>query len=174
MKREVGGAECKGVFKLQTSSLYKSIFGYSLADIDGLTDRLIEDFTIAIDRLGNTDQIRRQIDPQWVVLAAGKGSRIDPTGRLNKMLDIWFGQKNVLDLSRQHLPTTRPHIIVVNPVTYQRLISLNTNQVILCVQEEVIVRTQVRADTADLNGHGTKPWPGSPVPGFDFPEFSNP
>ena len=135
MKREVGGAECKGVFKLQTSSLYKSIFGYSLADIDGLTDRLIDDFTIAIDRLGNTDQIRRQIDPQWVVLAAGKGSRIDPTGRLNKMLDIWFGQKNVLDLSRQHLPTTRPHIIVVNPVTYQRLISLNTNQVILCVQE---------------------------------------
>lgn len=127
--------ECEGVFKLQTSNLCKSLFGCSLADIDGLTDRLIEDFTLAIDRLGNSDQIQRQIDPQWVVLAAGKGSRIDPTGRLNKTLDIWFGQENVLDLSRQHLPTTRPHIIVVNPGTYQRLISLNMDQVILCVQE---------------------------------------
>lgn len=59
-------------------------------------------------------QLSRQIDPQWIILAAGKGTRIDPSGRLNKNLDLWFGEQNTLQLSRSYLPGSRPHIIVVN------------------------------------------------------------
>ena len=63
----------------------------------------------------NSEQLSRQIDPQWIILAAGKGSRIDPSSRLNKNLDLWFGEQNTLQLSRSYLPGSRPHIIVVNP-----------------------------------------------------------
>ncbi len=63
----------------------------------------------------DSDQLSRKIDPQWVILAAGKGTRIDPSSRLNKNLDLWFGEKNTLQLSRSYLPGSRPHIIVVNP-----------------------------------------------------------
>ena len=63
----------------------------------------------------NSEQLSREIDPQWVILAAGKGTRIDPTSRLNKNLDLWFGEQNTLQLSRSYLPGSRPHIVVVNP-----------------------------------------------------------
>ena len=114
----------------------ESIFGVSLTNIDGLTDHQIEDFITTLNSLGNKDTIKNQVDPQWVVLAGGKGSRIDPSGRLNKTLDIWFGRENVLDLSRRHFPTTRPHIIVVSPSTHQSLVN-QTNESdpsIFCVQ----------------------------------------
>ena len=58
--------------------------------------------------------LSRYIDPQWIILAAGKGTRIDPFGRLNKNLDLWFGEQNTLQLARSYLPGSRPHIIVVN------------------------------------------------------------
>ena len=63
----------------------------------------------------DSEKLSRQIDPQWVILAAGKGTRIDPSSRLNKNLDLWFGEQNTLQLSRSYLPGSRPHIIVVNP-----------------------------------------------------------
>ena len=62
----------------------------------------------------DSEQLPRQINPQWVILAAGKGTRIDPSSRLNKNLDLWFGEQNTLHLSRSYLPGSRPHIIVVN------------------------------------------------------------
>ena len=33
------------------------------------------------------DTLEQHLTPQWVVLAAGKGTRIDPTGRLSKTLE---------------------------------------------------------------------------------------
>ena len=34
------------------------------------------------------DTLAHHLTPQWVVWAAGKGTQIDSTGRLNKTLDI--------------------------------------------------------------------------------------
>ncbi len=68
-----------------------------------------------------THSLENSLTPQWVVLAAGKGTRIDPTGRLSKTLDITFGGQNVLQRSRQHLPGTRPDIIVINPEMAARI-----------------------------------------------------
>ena len=88
------------------------------------TEKLVERFLHAVsDRMGDrsdqahqdSDQLSHQINPQWIILAAGKGSRIDPSSRLNKNLDLWFGEQNTLQLSRSYLPGSRPHIIVVNP-----------------------------------------------------------
>ena len=54
-----------------------------------------------------TDTSENDLTPQWVVLAAGKGTRIDPTGRLSKTLDITFGaQKHPPILPT--LPTRQP------------------------------------------------------------------
>ena len=87
-------------------------------------EKLVERFLHAVsDRMGDlsdkihqdSEQLSRQIDPQWIILAAGKGTRIDPSSRLNKNLDLWFGEQNTLQLSRSYLPGSRPHIIVVNP-----------------------------------------------------------
>ncbi len=61
------------------------------------------------------DDVRRALCPQWVVLAAGRGSRIDPTGTMNKLLDIWFGSRNVLQLACRHLIGRRPPIVVLGP-----------------------------------------------------------
>ena len=86
-------------------------------------EKLVERFLHAVsDRMGDlsdkihqdSEQLSRQIDPQWIILAAGKGTRIDPSSRLNKNLDLWFGEQNTLQLSRSYLPGSRPHIIVVN------------------------------------------------------------
>ena len=97
----------------------------NLSEAIGISDKaeaekLIRRFLRAVsDRIGGQSDpsahLSRQIDPQWIILAAGKGTRIDPSSRLNKNLDLWFGEQNTLQLSRSYLPGSRPHIIVVNP-----------------------------------------------------------
>ena len=101
----------------------------NLSEAIGISDKaeaekLIQRFLNAVsNRIGDqsdpvdedSKQLSRQIDPQWVILAAGKGTRIDPSSRLNKNLDLWFGEQNTLQLSRSYLPGSRPHIIVINP-----------------------------------------------------------
>ena len=86
------------------------------------------------------EDLRRMIDPQWVVLAAGRGTRIDPESILNKNIDIWFGESNVLQLALRHLPGTRPPIVVVNPQIRERIESegaerLIGREAIITVQE---------------------------------------
>ena len=107
----------------------ETILHCNLSEAIGISDnaeveKLVQRFLHAVaDRMGDlSDKIRqdseklsRQIDPQWVILAAGKGTRIDPSSRLNKNLDLWFGEQNTLQLSRSYLPGSRPHIIVVSP-----------------------------------------------------------
>ena len=68
-----------------------------------------------------TDSVENYLTPQWVVLAAGKGTRIDPTGRLSKTLDITFGEQNTLQHSRRYLPGNRPDIVVINPQMASRI-----------------------------------------------------
>lgn len=90
-----------------------------------------------------TDAVENYLTPQWVVLAAGKGTRIDPTGRLSKTLDIMFGEQNTLQRSRRYLPGNRPDIVVINPQmasrienseSAERLLGENTIQ---CIQKEM-------------------------------------
>ena len=97
-------------------------------------EKLVERFLHAVsNRIGNlsdktrqdSEQLSRQIDPQWIILAAGKGTRIDPSSRLNKNLDLWFGEQNTLQLSRSYLPGSRPHIIVVNPQMAARVAKID-------------------------------------------------
>ena len=89
------------------------------------------------------DSLENHLTPQWVVLAAGKGTRIDPTGRLSKTLDITFGEQNTLQLSRRYLPGTRPDIIVINPQMASRIEKNGSSaellgpDVIPCIQEEM-------------------------------------
>lgn len=102
--------------------------------------------TTALETFLNTlpiDKLENNLTPQWVVLAAGKGTRIDPSGRLSKTLDITFGEQNTLQHSRRYLPGTRPDIVVINP---QMATSLEKNgssaqllgpDVIPCIQEEM-------------------------------------
>ena len=106
----------------------ETVLRCDLSEAIGISDiaeaeKLIQRFLHAVsDQIGDqSDQIRhdsaqlaRQIDPQWIILAAGKGTRIDPSGRLNKNLDLWFGEQNTLQLSRSYLPGSRSHIIVIN------------------------------------------------------------
>ena len=89
------------------------------------------------------DTPEKYLTPQWVVLAAGKGTRIDPTGRLSKTLDITFGAQNTLQYSRRYLPGNRPDIVVINPQMAARVEKsgsaaqlLGTNAV-FCIQEEM-------------------------------------
>ena len=90
-----------------------------------------------------TDSLESYLTPQWVVLAAGKGTRIDATGRLSKTLDITFGEQNMLQCSRQHLPGTRPDIVVINPQMASRIEKNESAEQLLgpnkvyCVQEEM-------------------------------------
>lgn len=103
----------------------EAILRCNLSEAIGISDKveaekLIHRFLHAVsDRIaGQSDpsgHLSRQIDPQWIILAAGKGTRIDPSSRLNKNLDLWFGEQNTLQLSRSYLPGSRPYIIVVNP-----------------------------------------------------------
>ena len=106
----------------------ETILHCNLSEAIGISDmaeaeKLVERFLHAVsDRMGDlsdkihqdSEQLSHQIDPQWVILAAGKGTRIDPSSRLNKNLDLWFGEQNTLQLSRSFLPGSRPHIIVIN------------------------------------------------------------
>ncbi|MCZ6680092.1 MAG: ARMT1-like domain-containing protein [Candidatus Poribacteria bacterium] len=98
----------------------------NLADAIGITDKaesenLITRFLHAVANRTDADSLERWINPQWVILAAGKGTRIDPSGRLSKTLDIWFGEQNTLQLSRSYLPGSRPHIIVINQQMAERV-----------------------------------------------------
>ena len=102
--------------------------------------------TTALEIFLNTlpiDNFENDLTPQWVVLAAGKGTRIDPSGRLSKTLDITFGEQNTLQRSRRYLPGTRPDIVVINP---QMASTIEKNgspsqllgpDVIPCIQEEM-------------------------------------
>ncbi|MYF98089.1 NTP transferase domain-containing protein, partial [Candidatus Poribacteria bacterium] len=90
-----------------------------------------------------TDSLENYLTPQWVVLAAGKGTRIDPTGRLSKTLDIMFGDQNMLQYSRRYLPGDRPDIVVINPQMATRLTdNISTEQLlgenaVPCIQQEM-------------------------------------
>ena len=90
-----------------------------------------------------TDRPDTYLALQWVVLAAGKGTRIDPTGRLSKTLDITFGEQNTLQCSRRYLPGDRPHIVVINPQMAARLENSDAADALLgpdaipCVQTEM-------------------------------------
>jgi hypothetical protein len=87
-----------------------------------LADALVD---AVVARFGDnpTDfSLRRWLCPQWVVLAAGRGTRMDPSGRLNKNLDVWFGSRNTLQLACQRLLGDRPPIIVVNRDMTKRLL----------------------------------------------------
>ncbi len=90
-----------------------------------------------------TDSVENYLAPQWVVLAAGKGTRIDPTGRLSKTLDIMFGEANMLQRSRRYLPGNRPDIVVINPQMASRIeengyvTQLLGPNAILCIQEQM-------------------------------------
>ena len=83
------------------------------------------------------------LTPQWVVLAAGKGTRIDPTGRLSKTLDIMFGEQNMLQHARRYLPGNRPDIVVINPQMASRIEKSGSAEQLLgpdaifCIQEEM-------------------------------------
>ena len=90
-----------------------------------------------------TDTPEEYLTPQWVVLAAGKGTRIDATGRLSKTLDITFGEKNTLQHSRRYLPGNRPDIVVINPQMAARIEKSGSASRLLgpnavfCIQEEM-------------------------------------
>ena len=108
--------------------------------IGGKLEDAVED-TAPLKTFLNTlpaDSLERHLVPQWVVLAAGKGTRIDPSGRLSKTLDIMFGAHNTLQLSRRYLPGNRPHIVVINPQMAEREDThLFEPDAILCVQSEM-------------------------------------
>ena len=106
----------------------ETILGCNLATAIGIPDkgeaeRRIEQFLDAIANQDIEHDLAQWLDPQWVILAGGQGTRVDPSGRLNKTLDLWFGESNTLQVSRSYLPGTRPHIIVVNPMMAERLVS---------------------------------------------------
>ena len=86
-------------------------------------ERRIEQFLYSIANQDIEHELAQWLDPQWVILAGGQGTRIDPTGRLNKTLDLWFGESNTLQVSRSYLPGTRPHVIVVNSMMAERLVT---------------------------------------------------
>jgi len=90
-----------------------------------------------------TDSLENYLSPQWVVLAAGKGTRIDPTGRFSKTLDIMFGEQNMLQRSCRFLLGNRPHIVVINPQMANRIEESGSPEQLLgvnaiaCIQEEM-------------------------------------
>ena len=93
------------------------------------------------------DTLEDHLTPQWVVLAAGKGTRIDPTGRLSKTLDITFGEQNMLQRSRLHLPGTRPDIVVINPEMAARIEKSES-------PEQLLGPNAIYAVQAEMNGTG--------------------
>lgn len=127
---------------MNTSELIENLLGCPLEDITAKMDvnpETLETFLTSLPY----DSLETDLSPQWVVLAAGKGTRIDPTGRFSKTLDIMFGEKNMLQLSRQHLPGNLPHIVVINPQMANRLSKSNSVEQLLgpdaipCIQEEM-------------------------------------
>lgn len=71
----------------------ETILRCDLANAIGIPDEaeaenLIERFLYAIaERIGG-NALERWINPQWVILAAGKGTRIDPSSRLKDWVEV--------------------------------------------------------------------------------------
>lgn len=95
-------------------SIFEELLGYSLDDKTLQEVCNSESFNTFLSSL-RTDLPKNYLTPQWVVLAAGKGTRIDPTGKMSKTLDIMLGEHNMLQLSRRYLPGNRQDIVVINP-----------------------------------------------------------
>ena len=127
---------------MNTIELIENIIGIKLRDITSEMDvnpQAIDTFLTSLP----SDSLDTFLSPQWVVLAAGKGTRIDPTSRFSKTLDIMFGERNMLQLSCQNLPGNLPHIIVINPQMESRLSRSESVDIQLgpdaipCIQEEM-------------------------------------
>ena len=86
-------------------------------------ENLVEKFLDVVAERANQNDLAGWIDPQWVILAAGMGTRIDPLSNLNKNIDVWFGERNTLQLSRSCLPGSRPHILVISAQMASRVIT---------------------------------------------------
>ena len=91
-------------------------------DIPAYADDVLSAVGRGIEPGDDDDALRRRFCPLWVVLAGGRSTRIDRSGRLNKNLDIWFGSANTLQLSVRYLVGDIPPIIVVSPDTAARLL----------------------------------------------------
>jgi len=125
----------------------ESILGCNLSASIGIADKaevdnFIQQFLRAVSKFSD-EELARQINPHWVILAAGKGTRIDRSSRLNKTLDIWFGEKNTLQLSRSYLPGSRPHVIVINPEMAQRVTRNAAAKIEGAIPEEALDRNTV-------------------------------
>ena len=97
-------------------------FGFPLTETrPDIAKQLASALSAETPRLSAED-IRRRLSIQWVVLAAGKGSRIDPTGRFNKNMDLWFGTQNALQRVCQNLPGRLPPLAVVSPAMARRVL----------------------------------------------------
>ncbi len=125
-----------------TARILENLLGCKLEDVTKGMDFKPDSLETLLNETP-IDSLEKYLTPQWVILAAGKGTRIDPTGRISKTLDIMFGEQNMLQLSRRFLPGNLPHIIVINPQMAQRIAEsespeqlLGTNA-ITCIQEEM-------------------------------------
>ncbi|MDE0021261.1 MAG: ARMT1-like domain-containing protein [Candidatus Poribacteria bacterium] len=97
-------------------------FGFPLTETrPDIAKQLASALSAETPRLSSED-IRRRLSIQWVVLAAGKGSRIDPTGRFNKNMDLWFGTQNALQRVCRNLPGRLPPLAVVSPAMARRVL----------------------------------------------------
>ena len=125
-----------------TTHILENILGCKLEDVTEGTDFNSDSLETLLNSLP-TDSLEDYLSPQWVVLAAGKGTRIDPTGRFSKTLDIMFGEQNMLRRSTRYLPGNRPHIVVINPQMATRIDESGSSEQLLganaipCIQEEM-------------------------------------
>ena len=123
-------------------SIFENILGCELEDVTEGMDFNPDSQQTLFTSLP-TDSLENYLSPQWVVLAAGKGTRIDPTGRFSKTLDIMFGEQNMLQRSCRFLPGNRPHIVVINPQMANRIEKSGSSDHLLgvnaiaCIQEEM-------------------------------------
>ncbi len=125
-----------------TAHILENLLGCKLEDVTKGMDFKPDSLDTRLNAIP-IDSLEKYLTPQWVILAAGKGTRIDPTGRISKTLDVMFGEQNMLQLSRRFLPGNLPHIIVINPQMAQRIAEseapeqlLGTNA-ITCIQKEM-------------------------------------
>lgn len=124
------------------TEIVENILGCKIEDATD-TDVVTQDTLTSHLNSLPTDVLESYLSPQWVVLAAGKGTRIDPTGRLSKTLDIMFGEQNMLQQSLRFLPGNRPHIVVINPQMAARITDSEMHDQLLgadavpCIQEEM-------------------------------------
>ncbi len=124
------------------TELIENILGCKIQDVTD-TDDVTQDNLISHLNSLPVDVLESYLSPQWVVLAAGKGTRIDPTGQMSKTLDIVFGEQNMLQQSCRFLPGNRPRIIVINPQMAARIAESDIRNCMLgenavpCIQEEM-------------------------------------